>query len=138
MGKIETGAALVRRSGQALGGIVDSSREVTGVVDGIAGAAGAQAQDIERVNRSVADIDRVTQTAASEAEQLAETARALTQHAGELEGLVARFKLNEREADYPLATTSAANASSASQSYGPSRNAMLRRVQPRVRNPSTI
>jgi hypothetical protein len=38
----------------------------------------------------------------------------------------------------PARTISAANASSASQSYGPSRNAMLSRVQPSARNWSTI
>jgi Uma2 family endonuclease len=38
----------------------------------------------------------------------------------------------------PRRTISAANASSASQSYGPSRNAMLSRVQPSARNWSTI
>jgi hypothetical protein len=38
----------------------------------------------------------------------------------------------------PLRTISAAKASSASQSYGPLRNAMLSRVQPSARNSSTI
>ena len=89
--KVETGAALVNKSGATLVDIVASVKQVTEVIAEIAAAAQEQASGIEQVNRAVTQMDEVVQTTAAETEELSATAQSLSGQAGELHVLLARF-----------------------------------------------
>jgi methyl-accepting chemotaxis protein len=53
------------------------------------------------VNRAVTQMDAVVQSNAAETEELSSTAQALTAQAGQLQILVAKFKLGEEEKKGP-------------------------------------
>ena len=93
MGKVESGTALVNESGRTLERIVASVRELTSIVDEIAVASNEQATGIEQVGIAVSQMDDVIQSNASQTEELARTAEALSDEAAHLESLVHRFQL---------------------------------------------
>lgn len=95
---MDSGGALVNRSGQTLEEIVASAKHVADIVAEIAAASKEQATGIEQVNKAVTQMDRVTQTNAAQTEELSSTAQALTGQAQHLQSLVARFTLGGREA----------------------------------------
>jgi hypothetical protein len=59
---------------------------------------------------TLSQMDRVTQTNASQTEEMSGTAQALLSHAEELSGLVARFKLEQDGAGKPAAGRPAASS----------------------------
>jgi methyl-accepting chemotaxis protein len=91
--KVEAGAGLVERSGQALADIVTSAKEVTDIVSKIAEASGTQSRGFEQVGDAMTQIDRMTQRNAGQAEQVSSTAEALSGEARRLQELVGRFVL---------------------------------------------
>jgi methyl-accepting chemotaxis protein len=93
--KVESGTALVDRSGRTLVEIVTSVMRVSDIVGEIASASAEQSTGIEQVNRAVLTMDRVTQANAAQSEELTTTAQALAGQARDLQGMVARFKLDE-------------------------------------------
>jgi methyl-accepting chemotaxis protein len=95
--KVESGSALVTKSGQTLGEIVSSVKRVTDIIGEIAGASQEQSTGIDQVNRAVSQMDRVVQSSAAETEELLSTAQSLTTQARQLQALVARFKLRDEE-----------------------------------------
>jgi methyl-accepting chemotaxis protein len=107
--KVDNGTELVNRSGQTLNDIVISVKRVTDIVAEIAAASREQSTGIDQVNAAVAQMDKVTQTNASQTEELSGTAQSLLGHAARLQELVDRFKLGETAASpaliVPLART---------------------------------
>jgi methyl-accepting chemotaxis protein len=95
--KVESGSDLVTKSGATLGEIVSSVKRVTDIVGEIAAASEEQSSGIDQVNRAVTQMDRVVQSNAAQSEELSSTARSLTAQAGELQALVARFKLSDED-----------------------------------------
>jgi PAS domain S-box-containing protein len=93
--KVEAGTELVNRSGSTLDEIVTSVKRVTDIVTEIAAASREQSTGIDQVNKAVTQMDSVTQRNASQTEEMSATAQTLTEQAGQLRELVARFKLSE-------------------------------------------
>ncbi|MBP3958897.1 MCP four helix bundle domain-containing protein [Gemmata sp. G18] len=93
--KVDAGTDLVNRSGSTLGDIVTSVKRVTDLITEIAAAGKEQSTGIEQVNKAVSQMDTVTQRNASQTEEMSATAQTLTDQAGQLRDLVARFKLSE-------------------------------------------
>ena len=93
--KVEAGSTLVDRSGRTLVEIVTSVMGVTEAVGEIAMAASEQASGIDQVTRAVTQMDQVTQSNAAQTEELSATAQALAGQARDLQGLVARFRLDD-------------------------------------------
>src|SRR5262249_18117177 len=93
--KVEVGTDLVNRSGESLGEIVTSVKRVTDLITEIAAAGREQTTGIEQVNKAVAQMDAVTQRSAGQTEEMSATAQTLTDQAGQLRDLVARFKLSD-------------------------------------------
>jgi methyl-accepting chemotaxis protein len=93
--KVESGSELVNKSGQTLGEIVSSVKRVTDIIGEIATASEEQSSGIDQVNRAVTRMDQVVQTNAAQSEEMSSTAQALTAQAGQLQILVAKFKLGE-------------------------------------------
>ncbi|VTS03468.1 chemotaxis protein : Methyl-accepting chemotaxis sensory transducer OS=Candidatus Methylomirabilis oxyfera GN=DAMO_1726 PE=4 SV=1: 4HB_MCP_1: HAMP: MCPsignal [Gemmata massiliana] len=91
--KVDAGTELVNQSGSTLGDIVTSVKRVTDIITEIAAAGKEQSVGIEQVNKAVSQMDSVTQRNASQTEEVSATAQALTDQAGQLRDLVARFQL---------------------------------------------
>lgn len=93
--KVENGTDLVNKSGQTLSEIVGSVKRVTDIVSEIAAASREQLTGVEQVNKAVSQMDRVTQSNASQTEEMSGTATALLSHAVQLRDLVGRFQLDD-------------------------------------------
>jgi methyl-accepting chemotaxis protein len=98
VGKVETGSELVNKSGQTLQAIVSAVKKVTDIIGEIAAASQEQSSGIDQVNKAVSRMDHVVQSNAAQTEEMSSTARSLSDQARELQGLVARFKLQQNGA----------------------------------------
>jgi len=92
--KVEVGSKHVTESGETLGEIVSSVKRVTDMVSEIAAASDEQHRGIEQVNSAIAQMDQVTQSNASQTEELSATSEALSTQATRLQQLVSRFRLD--------------------------------------------
>jgi methyl-accepting chemotaxis protein len=99
--KVGTGAELVHKSGGTLTDIVTSVKRVTDIIGEIAAASQEQTTGIDQVNRSVAQMDDVTQANAAQTEELSSTAQSLAEEARRLQTLVAQFRVDADSADEP-------------------------------------
>ncbi len=97
--KVVHGTELVNQSGATLQEIVESVKRVTDIISEIAAASKEQLTGIEQVNKAVLQMDRATQSSASQTEELAETADSLHHHAEQLQQLANRFELGETKTD---------------------------------------
>jgi methyl-accepting chemotaxis protein len=90
--KVDVGAGLVNQSGEALQEIVDSVKKVGDIVAEIAAASTEQSAGIDQVNRSVTEMDNMTQQNAALAEQTSAASAAVGENAEELKELVTFFR----------------------------------------------
>ena len=90
--EVQDGVKLVRRAGEALTEILQSSRKVSATIADISSAAGEQANGIEEMSQAVAHLDEMTQQNAALAEQSAASAGSLSGRIAELNALVAQFQ----------------------------------------------
>ena len=98
LGKVQNGSTLVHRSGETLREIVVAVERMSGIVDGIAAASRDQATGIDQLNRTVSQMDKVTQANAAQTEELSGTAQSMSSQAEQLRDLVSRFRLTRLEA----------------------------------------
>jgi methyl-accepting chemotaxis protein len=109
--KVTEGTSLVNESGTVLVEIVDSVKRVTDVVAAIALSSREQAAGIEMVNKAVAVMDSGTQQNGALVEQASAAAQALTEQAGALTQLIARYNVGgEHSAKAASHTTPATRA----------------------------
>lgn len=104
--KVENVRTLVDHSQDALRAIVGSVESMSAVVDDIAMASREQATGIDQLNRTVAQMDKVTQSNAAQTEELSGTAQSMSSQAEQLRHLVSRFKVGLVEAAKPSAVAS--------------------------------
>ncbi len=69
-------------------------KRVTDIVAEIAAASQEQSVGVEQVNKAMTQMDQVTQTNASQTEELSATAQSLASSSEELQAMVARFRLD--------------------------------------------
>jgi len=93
--KVKGGSELVTRTNDAFTKVAESSSKVGELVAEIAAASNEQAQGIEQTNTAVADMDKLTQQNAANAEESASASEEMNAHAeqmmeivGELEAMV--------------------------------------------------
>ncbi|WP_428304918.1 methyl-accepting chemotaxis protein [Lacipirellula sp.] len=130
--KVETGSELVNKSGETLGMIVTSVKRVTDIVAEIAAASREQTVGIEQINKAVAQMDQVTQSNASQTEEMSGTAVALSGQAEQLQSVVAQFNLNRDVKQAPKKTSYAPQATA--QAYStPSKPAKRTAAKPASR-----
>ena len=135
--KVETGSELVNKSGETLGAIVTSVKRVTDIVAEIAAASREQTVGIEQINKAVAQMDQVTQSNASQTEEMSGTAVALSGQAEQLQTVVAQFNLNRdakqapKKASYaaPQATATRSNQSKPAKRKSAPAKSMSRRTE---------
>lgn len=89
--KVKLGAALVNESGATLEDIVVAVKRVGGIVAEIAAASAEQSSGIEQVNRTVTELDEVTQQNAALAEQTSSASAALNDKARNLHQVIGFF-----------------------------------------------
>ena len=90
---IRAGTVSVGEAGRTMKDVVESVQRVSGIVGGISTASVVQADEIELINGTVGDLDRMTQQNAALVEQSAAAAAALKEQASHLAQLVGVFKL---------------------------------------------
>ncbi|MBV5285911.1 MAG: PAS domain-containing protein [Methyloversatilis discipulorum] len=93
--RVDGGARLVAEAGATMEQVVDSFRQVTGLVTDIASASQEQSSGIAQVTQAVSQMDGVTQQNAALVEQAAAAAESLEEQARSLMRAVGQFKLDE-------------------------------------------
>jgi methyl-accepting chemotaxis protein len=102
-GLVKEGVDLVNKAGVSLSEIMQSIKEVSDIVSSIATASAEQATSIEQVNRSLVEMDEVTQQNSAVVEENAATAKVLEQQAKTMDGLVAIFRISADDEVAPQA-----------------------------------
>ena len=92
--KVGNGAEIVAKTNEAFTEVATSSSKVGELVGEIAAASNEQREGIDQVNKAVAEMDKVTQQNAANAEESASASEELTAQAQELQSMIAEFKLN--------------------------------------------
>lgn len=92
--KVHTGASLVNEAGTTMHEIVSSIERVADIMGEITAATEEQTTGIEQVNKSIAQMDIVTQQNAALVEEAAATAQAMRDHAGALQQAVSLFRVD--------------------------------------------
>ena len=103
--RVTDGSELVDRSGKTLEEIVSSVKRVTDIIAEIAAASQEQAAGLDQVNKSIMQMDEMTQQNAALVEEATSASQCMTGQAKELMGLVASFTLKvseEQKAAMPL------------------------------------
>jgi methyl-accepting chemotaxis protein len=89
--KVSDGSLLVTQSGQTLEQIVTSVKKVSDIVAEIAAASREQSLGIEQVGRAIMQMDELTQQNAALVEQATAASQSMTQEAGGLNEMMARY-----------------------------------------------
>ena len=90
--RVESGSRLVGDAGRTMNEIVASVQRVSDIIGEITASAAEQSQGIGEVNTAVTQLDQMTQQNAALVEQSAAAAESLKSQAGQLAGVVQRFR----------------------------------------------
>ena len=99
--QVGDGVALVAETGTLLEKILASIGEITGLMTDIAENATVQSANLQQVNGTVGEMDRMTQQNAAMVEQSTAASRSLADEANELTALVSRFATGNGGAAMP-------------------------------------
>ncbi|RAP42639.1 chemotaxis protein [Rhodovulum viride] len=91
--QVESGVALVNRTGEALTDIVERVSNIAVLIGEIATGAQEQSVGLGEINVGINELDKVTQQNAAMVEEANAAAVTMKQEAGNLQSLVARFRL---------------------------------------------
>jgi methyl-accepting chemotaxis protein len=94
--KVQEGSSLVNQSGQQLDEIVDAVKKVADIIAEISAAAQEQSEGISQVNKAVVHMDQATQQNAALVEEITAASQSTSSMAGELQALVASFKVDPK------------------------------------------
>ncbi len=86
------------QSGRTLGDIVAAVQQASTIIADIATASEEQTRGIDQVSRAVSSMETTVTASTARTEELSSTARRLAHHAGELQTLVGRFRVDEHSA----------------------------------------
>jgi len=86
--KVGEGSDLVKKTNEAFKQVADSSKKVGELVGEIAAASNEQAQGIDQTNTAVADMDKVTQQNAANAEESASASEEMNAQAEQMKVMV--------------------------------------------------
>lgn len=93
VGKVETGARLVKEAGSTMGEIVASVQRVADIIVDISTSSAEQSERIAQINIAVNQLDKMTEQNAALVEQSAASAESLEDQAGKLAAVVTAFRL---------------------------------------------
>jgi len=107
--EVGAGSALAQQAGRTMDEVVESVRQVSGIIGEISGASADQAQGIAAIGAAMGAMDEDTRESAAMVREAATAAQALKGQADELAGVVAVFRLDNSTAParpaLPLAET---------------------------------
>lgn len=89
--RVEKGVVVVKKTGEALKTVSSSVSEISNLVFKITEEAGAQSGEIQKIQDSLAEIDRATQSNAAMFEETTAASQSLTSSAEALSSLAGRF-----------------------------------------------
>jgi methyl-accepting chemotaxis protein len=93
----ENGRSITNEAASTLGDIVGAAGKVNDIVSEIAQASQEQSRGIDQVTTAVAEMDKVVQVAAANAEESSSAAEELASQSEDLASLVARFTLTRTQ-----------------------------------------
>jgi len=93
--EVEAGSRLVQEAGSTMGDVLASTEQVTAIMARISAASTEQSSGIEHINRSIGEMDEVTQQNAALVEEASAAAQAMQEQADALARSVRLFKLDE-------------------------------------------
>jgi methyl-accepting chemotaxis protein len=96
--QVGDGVTLVAETGTLLEKIVAGVGEITGLMTEIADSANAQSLNLQQINVTVGEMDRMTQQNAAMVEQSTAASRSLADEANELAAIVSRFQAGDGDA----------------------------------------
>jgi methyl-accepting chemotaxis protein len=115
--KVESGTKLVTEAGSTMQEIVQSVRRVTDVIGEITAAATEQSEGIAGVNRSISNLDQMTQQNAALVEESAAAAESLRDQADRMKQAVAVFKVAAGQGGVALAAVPVRTAGPATKPF---------------------
>ncbi|MEZ0002880.1 methyl-accepting chemotaxis protein [Sinorhizobium fredii] len=96
-GQVREGVDLVGKTGGALKKIAEQVVQINGLIRQISSSASEQAVGLKEINAAVNQMDQVTQQNAAMVEETTAASMTLNEEARTLSGLVARFRVVQRE-----------------------------------------
>ncbi|WP_137153788.1 globin-coupled sensor protein [Rhizobium sp. FKL33] len=93
--QVQTGVALVNRSGESLGDITSRIVELTKIISDIASAADEQSSGLKEVSAAISSLDTITQQNAGMVEKSSGEVRTLAAEVERLNGVLDEFKTGE-------------------------------------------
>src|SRR5579862_9570089 len=109
--QVQTGVDLVNKAGAALAEILESIKQVAGIVSDIAAASIEQSTGIEQVNKALTQMDEVTQQNSALVEENAATAKTLEEQAKAMDRRVGFFRIDNAAGDESAEPTAPARVS---------------------------
>lgn len=100
---IKEGGNLVTSTSETLKAIAERAQHTASLVSEISSATTEQSSGIEQINQALTQLEEVTQQNAALVEQVATASRSLDDQAGDMTGMVGRFKVSEGDNSLALA-----------------------------------
>jgi methyl-accepting chemotaxis protein-2 (aspartate sensor receptor) len=92
--EVDAGSRMVQEAGTTMAEVLNSAEQVTGIMARISAASTEQTGGIEHINRSIGEMDQVTQHNAALVEEASAAAQAMQEQAEQLARAVRLFKLD--------------------------------------------
>jgi methyl-accepting chemotaxis protein len=99
--QVQTGVALVNKSGESLGDIVDRVHELDSIIQGIAAATAEQSSGLTEVSAAIGDMDTITQQNATMVDGTSRQIADLTSEVERLTIALRGFKSRDPNSDVP-------------------------------------
>jgi methyl-accepting chemotaxis protein len=96
--EVDAGSRIVQEAGTTMTEVLASAEKVTVIMARISTANAAQSSGIEHINRSIGEMDQVTQQNAALVEEASAAAQAMQEQADQLARAVRLFKLDQQQA----------------------------------------
>jgi methyl-accepting chemotaxis protein len=96
--EVDAGSRIVQEAGTTMNEVLASAEKVTTIMARISSANAAQSSGIEHINRSIGEMDQVTQQNAALVEEASAAAQAMQEQADHLARSVRLFKLDQQQA----------------------------------------
>jgi methyl-accepting chemotaxis protein-2 (aspartate sensor receptor) len=95
--EVDAGSRIVQEAGVTMNDVLASAEKVTAIMARISTANAAQSSGIEHINRSIGEMDQVTQQNAALVEEASAAAQAMQEQADQLARSVRLFKLDQQQ-----------------------------------------
>ena len=95
--EVDAGSRIVQEAGVTMNEVLASAEKVTAIMARISTANAAQSSGIEHINRSIGEMDEVTQQNAALVEEASAAAQAMQEQADQLARSVRLFKLDQQQ-----------------------------------------